>query len=366
MMATFMAVMVPRAAVCADRIQEVLDTPTLGGPRPDAGHRARRPRRPRAAQRRLPLPRRRRTGAQRHHLVARAGQTTAIVGSTGAGKTTLLNLIPRLFDVTEGRAARRRRRRPRARSGHAVGPHRPRAAEAVPVLRHGRHQPALRASPTPPTTRCGRRSRSPRPRDFVSRMPGGLDAPIEQGGTNVSGGQRQRLAIARALVRKPEIYLFDDSFSALDLATDARLRAALAPTVRDATVLIVAQRVSTIMNADQILVLEDGRDGRPRHPRRAARELSDLRRDRRLADRRAGGRGMSETDDEHTSHEGERRGRDRPAASETNRGVRRAVRHRRAGGEVEGLRQVRAPPAADDARGGLQRVPRHRSGGRSA
>jgi ATP-binding cassette subfamily B protein len=96
-------------------------------------------------------------------------------------------------------------------------------------------------------------------RDFVSKMPGGLDSPIVQGGTNVSGGQRQRLAIARALVRKPEIYLFDDSFSALDLATDARLRAALAPTVRDATVLIVAQRVSTIMNADQILVLEDGR-----------------------------------------------------------------------------------------------------------
>jgi ATP-binding cassette subfamily B protein len=95
-------------------------------------------------------------------------------------------------------------------------------------------------------------------RDFVSKMPGGLDAPIVQGGTNVSGGQRQRLAIARALVRKPEIYLFDDSFSALDLATDARLRAALAPTVRDATVLIVAQRVSTIMTADQILVLEDG------------------------------------------------------------------------------------------------------------
>ncbi len=94
--------------------------------------------------------------------------------------------------------------------------------------------------------------------DFVSRMPGGLDAPISQGGSNVSGGQRQRLAIARALVRKPGIYLFDDSFSALDLATDARLRAALAPVVADAVTVIVAQRVSTIMNADQILVVEDG------------------------------------------------------------------------------------------------------------
>jgi ATP-binding cassette, subfamily B, multidrug efflux pump len=94
--------------------------------------------------------------------------------------------------------------------------------------------------------------------DFVRAMPGGLDAPIVQGGGNVSGGQRQRLAIARALVRRPEIYLFDDSFSALDLATDARLRAALAPVTADATVVIVAQRVSTIIDADQILVLEDG------------------------------------------------------------------------------------------------------------
>jgi ATP-binding cassette subfamily B protein len=95
-------------------------------------------------------------------------------------------------------------------------------------------------------------------REFVEAMPGGLDAPIAQGGTNVSGGQRQRLSIARALVRRPEIYLFDDAFSALDLATDARLRAALRPLTTDATVLIVAQRVSTIRDADQIVVLEDG------------------------------------------------------------------------------------------------------------
>jgi ATP-binding cassette, subfamily B, multidrug efflux pump len=95
-------------------------------------------------------------------------------------------------------------------------------------------------------------------RDFVAAMPEGLEAPIAQGGTNVSGGQRQRLAIARALIRRPEIYLFDDSFSALDLTTDARLRFALKPVTRDATVLIVAQRVSTIIDADQIIVLEDG------------------------------------------------------------------------------------------------------------
>jgi ATP-binding cassette subfamily B protein len=96
-------------------------------------------------------------------------------------------------------------------------------------------------------------------RDFVQQMPGGLDAPIEQGGTNVSGGQRQRLAIARALIRRPAIYLFDDAFSALDLATDARLRRALEPVTRDAAVIVVAQRVSSILDADQIVVLEDGR-----------------------------------------------------------------------------------------------------------
>ena len=127
-------------------------------------------------------------------------------------------------------------------------------------------------------------------RDFVERMPEGLDAPIVQGGTNVSGGQRQRLAIARALVRRPEIYLFDDAFSALDLATDARLRAALRPETRDATVVVVAQRVSTIRDADLILVLEDGRVvGRGTHTE-LLDEQRDLPGDRRLAaDRRGGG-----------------------------------------------------------------------------
>ena len=114
-------------------------------------------------------------------------------------------------------------------------------------------------------------------------MPGGLEAPIAQGGTNVSGGQRQRLAIARALVRQPAIYLFDDSFSALDLGTDARLRAALAPVRADAAVVIVAQRVSTIIDADQIVVLEDGVVVGHRHARRTARDVPDVRRDRRVA-----------------------------------------------------------------------------------
>ena len=137
--------------------------------------------------------------------------------------------------------------------------------------------------------------------DFVRAMPGGLDARIEQGGTNVSGGQRQRLSIARALIRRPDIYVFDDSFSALDLTTDARLRAALVPYTSDAAVVIVAQRVSTIATADDILVLEDGEVIGRGHPRRADPRLPDVRRDRPVADRREE-RGMTVIDD-HSDQE---------------------------------------------------------------
>jgi ATP-binding cassette, subfamily B, multidrug efflux pump len=258
MMATFMAVMVPRAAVCADRIMDVLDTPssvvvaaqpvTEVGGRGDLELRNVGFRYPGADEPVL-------LGID---LTARAGQTTAIVGSTGAGKTTLLNLIPRLVDVTEGRLLV---------DGTDVRDLDPNTlwdriglVPQRPYLFTGTVATNLRHSkPDATDAELWAALEIAQARDFVERMPGRLDAPIVQGGTNVSGGQRQRLAIARALVRKPEIYLFDDSFSALDLATDARLRGALAPTVRDATVLIVAQRVSTIMNADQILVLEDGR-----------------------------------------------------------------------------------------------------------
>ena len=187
-----------------------------------------------------------------------AGQTTAIIGSTGSGKTTLVNLIPRLFDVTSG----------------AVLVDGVDVRELQPELLWDRiglvpQRPYLFTGTVGSNVRYGKPDATDdeiwkaleiaQARDFVAAMPGGLDAPIVQGGTNVSGGQRQRLAIARALVRRPEIYLFDDSFSALDLATDARLRAALVPYTADATILVVAQRVSTIATADQILVLEDGR-----------------------------------------------------------------------------------------------------------
>jgi ATP-binding cassette subfamily B protein len=187
----------------------------------------------------------------------RPGQTTAIVGSTGAGKTTLLSLIPRLFDVTSGSVAV---------DGVDV-------RELDPDLLWSKiglvpQSPYLFSGTVASNLRYGKPDATEeemwdaleiaQARDFVTAMPEGLEAPIAQGGTNVSGGQRQRLAIARALIRRPELYLFDDSFSALDLATDARLRRALKAITSEATVVIVAQRVSTITEADQIIVLDDG------------------------------------------------------------------------------------------------------------
>jgi ATP-binding cassette, subfamily B, multidrug efflux pump len=257
MMATFMAVMVPRASVCAERIQEVLDTPSSVVVSPTAVTTVHQHGELELRDVAFHYPGADQAVLSGINLRATVGQTTAIVGSTGSGKTTLLSLIPRLFDATEGAVIV---------DGVDVRDLDPDTlwdriglVPQKPYLFSGTVATNLRhARPEATDDELWKALEIAQARDFVAKMPGGLDAPIVQGGTNVSGGQRQRLAIARALVRRPEIYLFDDSFSALDLATDARLRAALAPHTRDATVLIVAQRISTIMSADQILVLEDG------------------------------------------------------------------------------------------------------------
>jgi ATP-binding cassette subfamily B multidrug efflux pump len=257
MMATFVMIMVPRAAVCADRISEVLDTessvrPPVSPIKEFVGH----------GELVFDHAEFQYPGAAEPVLrditfTASPGQTTAIIGSTGAGKTTLLSLVPRLFDTTGGKVTVDgidvREMEPEA-LWRRIGlvPQRPYlfSGTVASNLRYG--------NPDATDEELWDALRIAQGLDFVEAMPQGLNSPIAQGGTNVSGGQRQRLAIARALVRKPEIYLFDDSFSALDLSTDARLRAALKPVTADACLVIVAQRVSTIIDADQIIVVEDG------------------------------------------------------------------------------------------------------------
>ena len=258
MMATFMFVMVPRAEVCAERIQEVLDTESTLKADPDAVTELHGSGLLDMRDVTFRYP-----GAQEAvlhgvDLVARPGETTAIIGSTGAGKTTLLNLIPRLTDATEGTVyvdgVDVRRLDPGVLS-RVVG-----LVPQKPYLFTGTVASNLRyGNPAATDEELWQALEVAQARDFVSEMPEQLNAPIAQGGSNVSGGQRQRLAIARMLVAKPEIYLFDDSFSALDYATDAALRAALTHETADATVVIVAQRVSTIRDADRIVVLDEGR-----------------------------------------------------------------------------------------------------------
>ena len=257
MMASWVAFLAPRAAVSAERIQEVLDTASsvVAPTNPVGELRTAGTLEFRDVGFGYP-------GAESPVLAnisleSLAGQTTAIIGSTGSGKTTLINLVARLFDVSRGEVF------VGGVDVRELDPHvlwtRIGLVPQKPYLFTGTVASNLRyGKPDATDEELWTALRVAQASDFVAAMPGGLNATIEQGGSNVSGGQRQRLAIARALVRRPDIYLFDDSFSALDLATDARLRAALQPYTTDATVLIVAQRVSTIAAADQILVLEDG------------------------------------------------------------------------------------------------------------
>jgi len=257
MMASFMAVMIPRAAVCAERIQEVLDTVPSVRASDDPVTEVALVGSLEFRNVGFHYP-----GAEKAVLsdisfTSRAGMTTAIIGSTGSGKTSLLNLVPRLADATSGAVLV---------DGVDVRDLQPDVLwdrigliPQKPYLFSGTVASNLRyGKPDATDDELWEALEVAQAKDFVTAMPGGLEARIAQGGSNVSGGQRQRLAIARALVRKPEIYLFDDSFSALDLSTDARLRAALAPHIANSTVIVVAQRVSTISRADQILVVEDG------------------------------------------------------------------------------------------------------------
>ncbi|MDR2256295.1 MAG: ABC transporter ATP-binding protein/permease [Arthrobacter sp.] len=257
MMGTFMAMMIPRALVSAERIGEVMDTePSIEDATVET---APVPGAPAVEFRDVSFGY---PGAEAKvvsglSFIAEAGKTTAIIGSTGAGKTTLLNLIPRLYDADSGEVLINGV--PTAqmtRKGLSS------AIAAVP------QKPFLFSGTVASNLRFGARDASDQElwealevaqaADFVKEREGRLDSAISQGGTNVSGGQRQRLCIARALAAKPQVYLFDDSFSALDVATDARLRSALEEPTKDAAVIIVAQRVSTILDADQILVLEHG------------------------------------------------------------------------------------------------------------
>jgi len=257
MMATFLFVMIPRAAVAADRISEVLAAETaVANPAnaitdlPDAGSLEFR-------DVTFSYPGAEHPVLSNVSFTAHPGTTTAIIGSTGAGKTTLVNLIPRLYDATSGQVllggvdvATVDLETVWAQIG--LVPQRPYlfSGTVASTLRYG--------APDASDDELWDALTIAQARDFVTAMPDGLGTAIAQGGTTVSGGQRQRLSIARALVRKPAILVFDDSFSALDTATDARLRGALAKTAKDATVIVVAQRVSSIMGADQILVMENG------------------------------------------------------------------------------------------------------------
>ena len=256
-MASFMTIMIPRAAVCAERISEVLATPPTITSSPDAVDTFPAPGTVEMRDVTFVYPDADARVLAEVSFTVQPGTTTAIVGSTASGKSTVVRLLPRLLEASSGQVLI---------GGTDVREADPEALWAQMGLVP--QQPFLFAGTVASNLRLGREEATDdelwkalevaQAKDFVSAMDGGLEAAIAQGGTNVSGGQRQRLAIARALVRRPDILIFDDSFSALDVSTDARLREAMGPATAGITKVIVAQRVSTITEADQILVLDGG------------------------------------------------------------------------------------------------------------
>ena len=256
-MASFMTIMIPRAAVCAERISEVLATPPTITSSPDAVDTFPTPGTVEMRDVTFVYPDADARVLAKVSFTAQPGTTTAIVGSTASGKSTVVRLLSRLLEASSGQVLI---------GGTDVREADPEALWSQMGLVP--QQPFLFAGTVASNLRLGREEATDdelwdalevaQAKDFVSEMDGGLEAAIAQGGTNVSGGQRQRLAIARALVRRPDILIFDDSFSALDVSTDARLREAMGPATASITKVIVAQRVSTITEADQILVLDGG------------------------------------------------------------------------------------------------------------
>ena len=256
-MASFMTIMIPRAAVCAERISEVLATAPTITSSPDAVDTFPAPGTVEMRDVTFVYPDADARVLAEVSFTVQPGTTTAIVGSTASGKSTVVRLLSRLLEASSGQVLI---------GGTDVREADPEALWAQMGLVP--QQPFLFAGTVASNLRLGREEATDdelwealevaQAKDFVSKMDGGLEAAIAQGGTNVSGGQRQRLAIARALVRRPDILIFDDSFSALDVSTDARLREAMGPATAGITKVIVAQRVSTITEADQILVLDGG------------------------------------------------------------------------------------------------------------
>jgi len=257
-MVSMIFVMIPRASASAERINEVLDMqPDLSNPE--------QPRGMKSMQGMIEFDNVtfRYPGAENPALsdisfTARSGETTAIIGGTGSGKSTLLSLIPRFYDVTEGSVRvngtdvrELRQEDLRAKIGFVPQKAVLFTGTITENIRHGKDDATM--------DEVVHAARTAQAENFITEMKDGYDSLIAQGGNNVSGGQKQRLSIARALVRRPEVYIFDDSFSALDFKTDAKLRAALKSETTEAAVLIVAQRVSTVMDADRILVMDEGR-----------------------------------------------------------------------------------------------------------